>query len=231
MKGRVVRTNELTTYLGAIPKETAAMHQIRKITICLGILGVFVTAQSLEGRAQGKTNMAGASAVQFSTERDGSHDFDFLIGNWKAHLRRLIDPKTGLTTSDSRVGVWVEYDGISNHRKLLDTNADFEQFDVKSGKAHLRIRGQTLRMYNPDSHQWSIYGLDLDKGELELPPLVGQFNGRRGEFFDSELRNGRMVQVRYIWTDISPKSARMVQSFSPDGGKSWVANWICDLSR
>ena len=24
-------------------------------------------------------------------QRDGSHDFDFLIGDWKAHVRRLPD--------------------------------------------------------------------------------------------------------------------------------------------
>ena len=31
--------------------------------------------------------------------RDGSHDFDFLIGNWKAHVRRLPDraPEEGIT--------------------------------------------------------------------------------------------------------------------------------------
>ena len=162
---------------------------------------------------------------------DGSHGFDFLMGSWKAHLRRMIDPKTGLTTSDQQVGVWVEYDGILNDKKLLDTSANFEQFEVTSEKTHQRFKGQALRMYNPASRQWSIFGLDLDNGELDLPPLVGQFTDKRGEFFDSELRNGRMVQVRYIWTDISPKAANMEQSFSPDGGKTWVANWICSLSR
>jgi hypothetical protein len=40
-----------------------------------------------------------------------------------------------------------------------------------------------------------------------------------------------MVQVRYVWADISPKSAHMEQSFSPDGGKSWAVNWIVELSR
>jgi hypothetical protein len=78
-------------------------------------------------------------------------------------------------------------------------------------------------MYNPASHQWSIYGLDLDKGELDRP-LIGEFTGKRGEFFDSELRNGRMVQVRYVWTDVSPKSTHMEQSFSPDGGKNCPLN-------
>lgn len=162
---------------------------------------------------------------------DGSHGFDFLIGNWKAHLRRMVDPKTGLTTSDQGVGVWIDYDGICNDRKLLDTNANFEQFDVTDAKTHQRFKGQALRMYNPASHQWSIYGLDLDHGELDMPPVVGQFTGKQGEFFDSELRNGRMVYVRYVWTDVSPKAARMEQSFSSDGGKNWGVNWIVDLTR
>jgi hypothetical protein len=172
-----------------------------------------------------------AASTQTVVAHDGSHDFDFLIGDWKAHLRRMVDRDTGVTTSDPRTGTWVEYDGVCNDKKLLDTNANFEQFDVRASRTNLLFRGQALRMYNPASHQWSIYGLDLDKGELDLPPLIGQFTGKRGEFFDSELRNGRMVQVRYVWSDVTPKSARMEQSFSPDGGKSWAVNWIVDLSR
>jgi hypothetical protein len=31
--------------------------------------------------------------------------------------------------------------------------------------------------------------------------------------------------------NISPKSARMEQSFCADGGKNWEVNWICELSR
>src|SRR5271168_2995212 len=61
--------------------------------------------------------------------------------------------------------------------------------------------------------------------------LVGQFTGNRGEFYDQEEYKGRAILVRYVWTNISPKSARMEQSFSADGGKSWEVNWICDLSR
>ena len=65
-------------------------------------------------------------------QRDGSHDFDFLIGDWKAHVRRLPDR---LNNSN----VWVEYDGISNHHKLLDSNANFEEFDVTSTDKKLQI--------------------------------------------------------------------------------------------
>ena len=159
-----------------------------------------------------------------SSQRDGSHDFDFLIGNWKAHVRRLPDRLVGSNK-------WIEYDGVSNHKKLLDSNANFEEFDVRSADKKLEIKAQTLRLYNPKSHQWSIYLLDLDNGVLSLPPVVGQFTGNRGEFFDQEEYKGRAIFVRYVWLNISPNSARMEQSFSPDGGKTWEVNWICELSR
>ena len=165
-----------------------------------------------------------AASAHVASPRDGAHDFDFLIGNWKAHVRRLPDRLVGSTT-------WIEYDGISNHKKVLDSNANFEEFEVDNPEKHLHIKAQTLRLYNPDSHQWSIYLVDVDKGTLDLPPVVGQFTGTRGEFYDQEQYKGRALLVRYVWLNISPKSARMEQSFSPDGGKTWETNWICELTR
>ena len=157
-------------------------------------------------------------------QRDGSHDFDFLIGDWKAHVRRLPDRLNHSNT-------WVEYDGISNHHKILDSNSNFEQFEVTSVDKKLHIKGQTLRLYNPETRQWSIYLVDADNGTLDTPPVVGGFIGKRGEFFHQENFKGRTILVRYVWLDLSPKSSRMEQSFSPDGGKTWEVNWICELSR
>src|SRR3984885_11384741 len=169
--------------------------------------------------AQG--NAANAPAPE---QRDGAHDFDFLIGDWKAHVRRLPDRLAGSTH-------WIDYDGISRHKKILESNANFKEFEVEGREKGQHIKAQTLRLYNPDSHQWSIYLLDVDKGVLPMPPVVGQFSGRRGEFYDQEDYKGRAILVRYVWSDISPQSARMEQSFSADGGKSWETNWICELSR
>ena len=166
----------------------------------------------------------GAASAQPVAPHDGAHDFDFLIGDWKAHVRRLPDRLVGSTA-------WVEYDGISNHKKLFGSNSNLEEFEVDSLQAHLHIKAQTLRLYNPVSHQWSIFLIDVDKGTLGLPPMVGQFTGRRGEFFDQEDYKGRAILVRYVWLDISPHAARMEQSFSDDGGKNWEVNWICELSR
>jgi len=149
----------------------------------------------LSGFANAQISANGSTA----TQGDGSHNFDFLIGDWKAHVRRLPERLKGSN-------VWVEYDGISNHKKLLDSNANFEEFDVSSSDTKLRIKGQTLRLYNPKSHQWSIYLVDLDKGTLD-PPVVGQFSGKRGEFYNQQTWERRVVLVRYVWHDISPKSS------------------------
>jgi hypothetical protein len=177
-----------------------------------------------EGHALSGFPNSQVSANAPTSTGDGSHDFDFLIGDWKAHVRRLPERLKGSN-------VWVEYDGISNHKKLLDSNANFEEFDVSSPDHKLRIKAQTLRLYNPESQQWSIYLLDLDKGTLDLPPVVGQFSGKRGEFYNQQTWEGRVVLVRYGWLNISPQSSRMEQSFSSDGGKAWEVNWICELSR
>ena len=41
--------------------------------------------------------------------RDGQRDFDFLLGKWKYHLKRLQNPLTGSTT-------WIEFDGVGDCR-------------------------------------------------------------------------------------------------------------------
>ena len=196
--------------------------------IRLGSILLMVTIAALViGQVHGLSglrNSQGLANGSTATQRDGSHDFDFLIGAWKAHVRRLPGRLKGSS-------VWVEYNGISNHKKLLDSNANFEEFDISSADNKLRIKAQTLRLYDPESHQWSIYLVYLDKGTLELPPVVGQFDGKRGEFYKQQTWEGRAVLVRYVWLDISPKSSRMEQSFSADGGKTWEVNWICELSR
>src|SRR6266576_3988048 len=138
--------------------------------------------------SQQQPSQPSAVSAQAAALRDGAHDFDFLIGNWKAHVHRLPDRLVGSTT-------WVEYDGISNHKKILDSNANFEEFEVDNPEKHLHIKAQTLRFYNQEQYK------------------------------------GRSILVRYVWLNISPKSARMEQSFSSDGGKTWETNWICELAR
>jgi hypothetical protein len=189
----------------------------------LGLLATALLLPSLLA-AEVPAQKPAETAAKTAPQHDGGHDFDFVIGDWKAHVRRLPERLVGSTA-------WVEYDGISRHKKILDSNANFEEFEVWSRDRSQHLEAQTLRLYNPQSHQWSIYLLDVNQGTLGLPPVVGQFTGRKGEFYDQEDWQGRAVLVRYEWTDISPQSALMQQAFSADGGKSWEVNWICELSR
>lgn len=162
-------------------------------------------------------------ATQPVAQRDGSHDFDFELGTWKIHLKRLLHPLTGSNT-------WVEFDGTSVTRKVWDGRAQLEQFETDSPTAG-HIEGLTLRLYNPDSRQWSLYWGTSKSGTLSLPATVGEFKDGRGEFYDQEPYGGRMIFVRYVWSQITPNSAHFEQSFSDDGGKTWEANWITDQTR
>jgi hypothetical protein len=161
-------------------------------------------------------------------QRDGSHDFDFLIGSWKAHVRTL---KNRLNNSTDPKD-WVVYEGTEVAWKLLDSNANFEDFDIYSEELHKRSKGsEALRLYNPATRQWSIYLVDIDAGTIDLPPMVGHFEGKRGEFYNQDLFKGRAKLTRLVWLDISPHEARLEQAFSTDGGMTWEVNWICELTR
>jgi len=185
-------------------------------------LCVIVLMFSLPGpvvRAQ--TNSGAAEPNRQSTERDGQHDFDFEFGTWKAHLRRLLHPLSGSNT-------WVELDGISTVRKVWEGRANLGEFEVHSPTTHLQ--GLSLRLYNPQSHQWSIYWANSNDGTLGTP-MIGGFHDGRGEFFDQETFQGKAIFVRFIFSDITPDSFRLEQSFSADGGKDWEPNWIVSFTR
>ena len=128
-----------------------------------------------------------ASNLASLPQRDGSHDFDFLIGDWKAHVRRLPDR---LNNSN----VWVEYDGISNHHKT--SRQQFELRSSSTSPAPTRNSASRRRRCGctiPRSRQWSIYLVDVDNGTLDTPPVVGGFTGKRGEFFHQENFKGRTI--------------------------------------
>jgi hypothetical protein len=157
-----------------------------------------------------------------ATQRDGSHDFDFEIGTWKTHLSRLDHPLTGSHT-------WIQYEGTSVVRKIWNGRANMVELEVDGPTGH--VEALNLHLYNPQSHQWSLNFANARVGALGGPPTVGEFKNGRGEFYDQEEFNGRMILVRNVWMDITANSCRFEQSFSDDGGKTWETNWIAVDTR
>jgi hypothetical protein len=177
--------------------------------------------RALSAGAQSNSGAAKAEPQETAAQRDGQHDFDFEIGIWKTHLSRLLHPFTDSST-------WVEYEGTSVVRKVWNGRANLVELEVSGPAGH--IEGLSLRLYNPQSHQWSLNFANSNGGTLSQP-TIGEFKNGRGEFFDQEEFNGTTIFVRFVISDITPDSCRFEQAFSNDGGKTWEVNWIATDTR
>jgi len=156
-----------------------------------------------------------------TNQRDGQHDFDFEIGSWKTHLRRLQRPLSGSTN-------WVEYEGTTVVSKVLDGRANLVELKV-NGPAG-RLEGLSLRLYNPQSHQWSLNFANVNDGQMTRP-AIGEFTHGRGEFYNEDTYNGRAIFVHFVIIKITDDQYRFEQSFSADGGQTWELNWVAIDTR
>ena len=193
-------------------KEAIMKHIRTHLLVC----SLVVALPPLQGFAQQNSAALATNPQQSVKERDGRHDFDFEIGTWKTHLWRLQHPLSGSNT-------WVEYEGTSIVRKVWNGRANLIELEVDGPAGH--IEGLNLRLYNPESHQWSLNFANSSGGTMNQP-TIGEFKNGRGEFFDQEPFNGRAILVRFVISDIKADSCRFEQSFSDDGGKTWEVNWI-----
>jgi hypothetical protein len=199
-----------------------AVMKRRRIQLYLLLCALAITALSIPARAQNSD--VSKNSEKTGTERDGQHDFDFEIGSWKIHLKKLLHPLTGSTT-------WEEFDGSSVTRRVWNGRSQLEEFETDS-PAGGHIEGMTLRLYDPKTHQWSLYWATSKSGVIGVP-TIGEFKNGRGEFFDTEPAgpNGKSILVRYLWSDTNTSTPHFEQSFSEDGGKTWEVNWITDQTR
>jgi hypothetical protein len=180
-----------------------------------------VVLPSFNAIAQQKSDTSKNTSQISAALKDGQNDFDFEIGTWKTSLKRLLNPLTGSTK-------WVEYEGTTVVRKVWNGRANLVELDVSGSSG--RIEALSLRLYNPESRQWSLNFANV-KGGVMTEPTVGEFKNGRGEFYNQETLNGRAILVRFVISDITPNSCRFEQAFSDDGGKTWEVNWIATDTR
>lgn len=152
-------------------------------------------------------------------QRDGRHDFDFLVGRWYAHSKRLSRPL------DVATDEWEAFDSV--HDGVL-LPSGFGVADDYRIPARPDFVGLALQLYDPQALQWQAYWYRL--GVLTAS-LAGRFENGVGVFEGPDTHEGRPIRTRYTWSHIGADSARWEQAFSADGGRTWETNWVMDYTR
>ena len=146
------------------------------------------------------------------------HDFEYFAGGWTTRQRRL--KSRGVGSSD-----WEEFPATLCMTPYLGGMATVDElyFPTKGWA------GLTLRTFDLEKRQWSIYWVSSASGKLDVP-VVGGFNGNHGEFYGEDQDNGRPIKVRYMWNKVDRDHARWEQAFSYDD-RGWETNWTADFTR
>ena len=188
------------------------------VILCLGIglaSSGLTVAQSSPGLGQEMSHV--------DREPLGLHDFDFLVGHWQVHHRKL---KKRLVDSHD----WIEFEGTLFSQPLMGgyANVDDDVFEVPGGT----YRGVAPRSFDAKSGQWSIWWMDSRTSLAPMdPPVRGSFHNGVGTFYADDTEGGKPVRLRFLWSQITPTSCHWEQAESIDGGKTWETDWIQDLKR
>ena len=190
--------------------------------VAAAVLASITPGSTIVGAPQALNASAAPEPAGPASVHDEQHDFDFMIGTWKSHVRRLQKPLTGSTS-------WIESDATVSVRKIWNGRGHLEEIELPTPAGHLE--GLTLRLYDPQARQWRLYWANASQGVLTSPVAIGEFRDGRGEFYDQETFNGKIIFVRHRFWGITPKSYHVEQAFSADGGQTWEPNWIGDVTR
>lgn len=156
----------------------------------------------------------------YSMSRTGDiHDFDYFVGGWTTHQRRL--KARGVGSTD-----WEEFPATLCMSLYLNGLATVDEMYMPT----LSRAGLTLRAFDVKSHQWSIYWVSSATGRLDPIPTVGGFQGNHGEFYATDQEDGHPIKVRYTWNKLDHDHARWEQAYSYDN-RTWETNWIGDFTR
>ena len=146
------------------------------------------------------------------------HDFDFLVGRWNVHNRRL-------TTRLRGASDWKEFPATHCLEQRLGGIANVDQMDFPSEG----FSGMTVRAFDRARRCWAIHWISSESGVL-FPPVLGGFDGDTGIFVGRDVDDGRDVHVCFRWQRLGPDAARWEQAFSLDG-RHWETNWVMQFTR
>jgi hypothetical protein len=190
------------------------LNHLMQKAVGMGLATIICVSYPCVGLSQTSTPMPSV--------HDGQHDFDFNIGVWRTRIKRTLDPFTNHSES-------VELNGTVTVRRVWDGKAELEEIEADGPKGHWE--GLTLFLYNPSAHQWSQSFVNSKVGTLSSSSNVGEFKDGRGVLIGQDTVNNKTILVRAVWSDIKPDSHQYEESYSDDGGTTWVRAFIAKLTR
>ena len=132
------------------------------VTTCAGLVALASSVYAEKPETSGPPG--------YTIARTGDmHDFDYFQGAWTTHQRRLKARGVGSTE-------WEEFPATLCMTLYLEGMATVDElyFPTKGWA------GLTLRTFDVEKRQWSIYWVSSATGKLE-PPVVGGFDGDHGD--------------------------------------------------
>lgn len=151
----------------------------------------------------------------------GQEDFDFLHRDWVVRHRKL-------TTRLAGASDWMEFDGTSTTRPILGGQGNVEDNFLNDPSGP--YRAAALRTFETSTRLWRIWWVDQRQPAELGTPVLGRFDGDRGEFLAEDIWQGTPIKVRFVWLKRAGAGPRWEQSFSSDGGTSWELNWTMQFS-
>lgn len=157
--------------------------------------------------------------TQSGCSSEHSRKFDFMIGDWTVQNRVKRD------------GEWKEFEAHNHGEPYLGGCAIIDTYDARLPNGNI-LKGITIRSYDKFADHWNIVWLD-NRNKPDLTALIGKFKEDGTGEFNQSITNedGTVTHIRFIWDNITEKTARWRQFFSQDGGQTWDMNWVMEFSR
>jgi hypothetical protein len=151
-------------------------------------------------------------------------DFDFLVGHWLVHNRRLRERLAAPACTE-----WDSFPALLTLHKTLLGMANIERYQAElNGEP---FEGMALRLFDPAQKLWTIYWISANAPRMDQHPVVGSFDGNLGRFYARHCHPDADRIVLYQWDKTDPAQPIWSQAISIDEGQSWEWNWTMVLSK
>jgi hypothetical protein len=149
------------------------------------VLGLLTLSLAIPGLSTAQSNQdSGRGMSPMDSATPGVHDFDFLVGHWQVHHRKL---KERLANNHE----WVEFEGTLYSQPLMGSYSNVDDLVLEVPGAP--YRGVALRSFDAKTQQWSIWWLDSRTPRK---------------------RRGHVLRGRYLQRETGPHTIHMVQDHS-----------------